>query len=586
MSYKIKDLKFWCQRVLPLVYDDSLSFMELLYKVIKKVNEVIELTNNLNEQMIAEVDRQLQEWLDDGTLGDIITEAIADLQSQIDDLESDLSDAESDITGLGTRVTNLTTKVNKNTADIETNKWFYVPEEFDAVGDGVADDTEALSKAMKRMRDTDIKYLFIPPKTYRTTKTLAIPAGCTVFGTGIASKIYWDETSTGFGAALMNGGNHVSILDLCVNHLTQGPITFSAQTGAVGITTFTNCAGAVDSPSSESRADTHNIYIQNLYTNQGRYCLQCEPDPDHQLYDVIVDGVHATNALVSMISRDNKLRNISYRNIQCEALRIGGNDSVEIGTEILVEQFRTKYLRVNTQRAVVRNGYVKCDTTINHNEDHAVMVSGGVEVSDLYVVGGNANVTYAIKTNRRGTLPVIFNNVNISGFEYLLANLFDVFHIDFNDCEVDWANSARPDVKGIINGRDFKVINSQYPLIYNDVTMDITSIIPFTTAHLTPRVIDRITVTGHLMQIRAARSLNNLPSSNALLNIPADQVGRLRKPGESVLVYLLDSNLNIANVTCASFNSENYGLILDDTSLTLSNYAAYLINDTVEIMTP
>lgn len=38
-----------CQMVLPAVYDDSLSYYELLCKVIRKLNEVIELNNEQSE---------------------------------------------------------------------------------------------------------------------------------------------------------------------------------------------------------------------------------------------------------------------------------------------------------------------------------------------------------------------------------------------------------------------------------------------------------------------------------------------------------------------------------------------------------
>lgn len=43
---EIKRLRYWVQKVLPLVYDDSLSYYELLNKVVHKLNEVIETTNN------------------------------------------------------------------------------------------------------------------------------------------------------------------------------------------------------------------------------------------------------------------------------------------------------------------------------------------------------------------------------------------------------------------------------------------------------------------------------------------------------------------------------------------------------------
>lgn len=38
---KVADFKFWCQKVLPLVYDDSLSYYEVLNKVVVYLNQVI-----------------------------------------------------------------------------------------------------------------------------------------------------------------------------------------------------------------------------------------------------------------------------------------------------------------------------------------------------------------------------------------------------------------------------------------------------------------------------------------------------------------------------------------------------------------
>ena len=44
---EIKPLKYWVQKVLPLVYDDSLSYYEVLNKVVLKLNALIENNNNL-----------------------------------------------------------------------------------------------------------------------------------------------------------------------------------------------------------------------------------------------------------------------------------------------------------------------------------------------------------------------------------------------------------------------------------------------------------------------------------------------------------------------------------------------------------
>jgi hypothetical protein len=45
----LKNFHFWCQKVLPLVYDDSLSYYETLCKIVDTLNKVIDKTNELGE---------------------------------------------------------------------------------------------------------------------------------------------------------------------------------------------------------------------------------------------------------------------------------------------------------------------------------------------------------------------------------------------------------------------------------------------------------------------------------------------------------------------------------------------------------
>lgn len=39
---KMKHFRFWCQKVLPLVYEDSLSYYEILCKVVHYINDLID----------------------------------------------------------------------------------------------------------------------------------------------------------------------------------------------------------------------------------------------------------------------------------------------------------------------------------------------------------------------------------------------------------------------------------------------------------------------------------------------------------------------------------------------------------------
>ena len=68
MAYKnLVNFRFWCQKVLPLVYDDSLSYYEILCKVVDYINNMIEnqkeFSNELNE-LKSEL-RVVQKWIAD-----------------------------------------------------------------------------------------------------------------------------------------------------------------------------------------------------------------------------------------------------------------------------------------------------------------------------------------------------------------------------------------------------------------------------------------------------------------------------------------------------------------------------------------
>lgn len=74
-DYNIKPFRFWCQKVLPLVYDDSLSYMELLCKVVNYLNHVIEDVNGIPEY--------IQSLISEDVLEDIFSSLLDELRAQI-----------------------------------------------------------------------------------------------------------------------------------------------------------------------------------------------------------------------------------------------------------------------------------------------------------------------------------------------------------------------------------------------------------------------------------------------------------------------------------------------------------------------
>lgn len=72
VDLKLAQLQYWCQTVLPAVFDDSLSYYELLAKVIDKLNEELNSINQLvdivgeNCKDIAELQELFKKFIESG----------------------------------------------------------------------------------------------------------------------------------------------------------------------------------------------------------------------------------------------------------------------------------------------------------------------------------------------------------------------------------------------------------------------------------------------------------------------------------------------------------------------------------------
>lgn len=127
----LKPFRFWAQKVIPLVYEESLSYYELLCKVIDYLNtmgvdfnELLENFIEFDEDMTGKFNNLSDEFRDLKTWAE--QEFPEFVNDKLDEMAED-----------GTL-----------TALIAPYLPFITPEMFGAVGDGIADDTEAVEKAL------------------------------------------------------------------------------------------------------------------------------------------------------------------------------------------------------------------------------------------------------------------------------------------------------------------------------------------------------------------------------------------------------------------------------------------------------
>lgn len=88
----LKPFRFWCQKVLPLVYDDSLSYYEVLAKLTKYINELIEMMKTISSAFDA-----IQDEFDDiKEEFDAIKEYYEGIREQFEALANDIQALQED----------------------------------------------------------------------------------------------------------------------------------------------------------------------------------------------------------------------------------------------------------------------------------------------------------------------------------------------------------------------------------------------------------------------------------------------------------------------------------------------------------
>ena len=123
----VEKFRFRSIKVLPTVYEDALSYYEVLSKISYKLNEVIEQLNQYDpESVVNEVISERLAAYTNSTVVPLINEAKASLQASIDNLNDDyyaykrainnqIGELNTRLTGLGISVAGIEERCNEYT---------------------------------------------------------------------------------------------------------------------------------------------------------------------------------------------------------------------------------------------------------------------------------------------------------------------------------------------------------------------------------------------------------------------------------------------------------------------------------------
>lgn len=215
-----------CANPYPTAYDESLSYYEEVCKIAAKLNEVIHSQNNLQtsfEQILSWVQsqlkdytiQQLKEWLNDGTLENLINEALFNKKISFYDTVASMI-ADNELTTNNTVLTNGYYAINdggdcqykivqnkENESCISLNNGLYAMPILDEInvkklgahGDGETDDLSVFNLAINLA--TNGQVIKIPSANYYLSNTLTISKPITIEGETVQDDRQNDITLKG-----------------------------------------------------------------------------------------------------------------------------------------------------------------------------------------------------------------------------------------------------------------------------------------------------------------------------------------------------------------------------------------------------
>lgn len=426
----------FCNKVIPLTYDNSLSYYETLCKVIKRLNDLYSNT----EDMVKEI-------LDEMGLGESV------------------------------RFRNV-----------------YNVKDYGAKGDGVTDDRLSIQEALTVAYEAGGGIVFVPEGHYIVSKCIVIGNNCSLVGTGAGSIIEVTDLQPFWGTAIGVVGSNAGCSNLKVlyaeNPAVTRPIVSGAAWGAVGITTNDYYSSVAQRHGTKTPIE--NVIVSDLYT-EGFYALQVEPTSSAK--NILYKNIYASGGMVSIQGASpyegvyGQVSNVVCDNIICDYFRIIGANYVD---GVYVTNLHTHYIYTYGNDVHFEN--FRADTTLPSPFD-----GSGVPLNDMccqflnYVNPENSVIKRCSASNGAiigksspevgvglaivATSKYVFENIYVRGFTR--RNIAGALNSDtiFIGCDANEAGITNsPTGTGVNNdmGSTYTGYNDAWTSVYTDVSSSIT----------------------------------------------------------------------------------------------------------------
>ena len=367
--------------VLPLVYDDALSYYETLCKLIDRINRIYSDTESIVEKVLSDM----------GLNGEIRFKCVLNVK------------------------------------------------DYGAKGDGSADDRLSIQEALTDCKNAGGGIVFVPAGHYVVSQCIIIGDNCILMGTGAGSIIEINDTSPYWGTTIGIVGSNTGCCNLKLLYYDKRdyPVVSGESWGALGIT---NCQyqDAIDEHRSLVKPDIENVIVSDIWT-EGYYSLQVEPTRDAK--NVIYRNIHGAGSIVSIQGGTvatgetvhGTVENVRCENIECDYFRILGGNYVN---GVSVSNLNTHYILATGNNVHIRDFVCDC---YNNSDFDAYMVawhtenpSSPVGIACCYAINDSSDVSRCSLINglirgRTSGVPdrglalnaytkYLFENLNIQGF--------------------------------------------------------------------------------------------------------------------------------------------------------------------------